>query len=652
MTPFPESVPSTRRAVASTHQAPRARWLLCFIAAYLAAAAVGQGLKLIPGISITFWPPSGIFVATLLLNDRKTWPWWIASAWVGEMTGNVLWFHNSWPMAMLYFSANLAEAVAAAWLVRWAVPETSRRLRPSQLDSPQNAFRFAILAGGVAPVLGATLIASGDAMVGKHPFWTAWYLVWLGDGTGLLLSAPLTLAAVQVWRHRRLLGIRPTLEFVGSCSLAVLLTWLALWGKLPTVYVALPAILWAAVQFQIRGAWVALIAVVLTVAVGTRSGVGEFVGTPEEMRPRLVALQVFLGICASTALIVGALSARHVRARKQIQVVNRELEGRIQRRTSDLKESEERLRLATEAAALGTWECDPATGKVIWSERARQLFGLQPTETPNLGLWRERLHPEDRARVEEIMRRVEESGDQSRFEMEYRVMLPDGSVRWIADSGQASWSHYEGPDRKQIFRLIGVMADITARKQMEEALFRTQGRLAAEAQSLLNLNTVSSRLWRLRDLPSGLREILDTSVELLNADMGNVQLINEEGVLILAAQRGFQPEFEAVFQRVSVKDDSACGRAFRTGERTVIRDIEVDPEYESMRPIAWAAGFRAVQSTPLRSRSGAILGMISTHWRAPHDPDPQDLRRFNLYARQAADFIERFLPHSSSQAKT
>ena len=57
--------------------------------------------------------------------------------------------------------------------------------------------------------------------------------------------------------------------------------------------------------------------------------------------------------------------------------------------------------------------------------------------------------------------------------------------------------------------------------------------------------------------------------------------------------------------------------------------------------MARAAGFRAVQSTPLIGRDGAPLGMLSTHFRSVHRPTEQELRRLDLYVRQAADFIER-----------
>src|SRR5262249_39026083 len=75
--------------------------------------------------------------------------------------------------------------------------------------------------------------------------------------------------------------------------------------------------------------------------------------------------------------------------------------------------------------------------------------------------------------------------------------------------------------------------------------------------------------------------------------------------------------------------------------RVVIEDVELDPSFEPHRRIAAAAGYRAVQSTPLKSRSGGVLGMLSTHFRQPHRPSERDQRFLDLYARHAADLVER-----------
>jgi len=188
---------------------------------------------------------------------------------------------------------------------------------------------------------------------------------------------------------------------------------------------------------------------------------------------------------------------------------------------------------------------------------------------------------------------------------------------------------------------INVFQDVSDQKEVEKQLRESKQQLAADADALSRLNSLGSRLWKTSNLQQGIDEMLDATIEMVGADMGNVQLLRGE-TLLITAQRGFKQEFLDFFRDVSTADESACGRALRKRERVIIGDVETDEAYEPFRAIARSAGFRAVQSTPLTGRDGKIRGVISTHWRSPHQPDERQLRRLDLYVRQAADFIERF----------
>lgn len=179
--------------------------------------------------------------------------------------------------------------------------------------------------------------------------------------------------------------------------------------------------------------------------------------------------------------------------------------------------------------------------------------------------------------------------------------------------------------------------DSTAQTGMEVP----KGEVEGPDSDLTLLIAASSRLWRLQDLREGLSEILDAAIQFLGADKGNIRLLDERGILTIAAQRGFGKEFTRSFSEVSADDPSACGRALQSGQRIVVDDIETDPGYAPLLQTARASGYRAVQSTPLFGRSGAILGMLSTHFAEPHGPSERELSRLDLYAQQAANFIER-----------
>jgi GAF domain-containing protein len=114
-------------------------------------------------------------------------------------------------------------------------------------------------------------------------------------------------------------------------------------------------------------------------------------------------------------------------------------------------------------------------------------------------------------------------------------------------------------------------------------------------------------------------------------------------ILKIAAQHGFDQPFLDFFAEVDREDASACGAAMQMAGRVVVEDI-TESEIFSESPAAQVLlneGVRAVQSTPLLSSEGNVLGMISIHFSQPHVPGQRELRLVDLLSRQAADFLER-----------
>ena len=188
----------------------------------------------------------------------------------------------------------------------------------------------------------------------------------------------------------------------------------------------------------------------------------------------------------------------------------------------------------------------------------------------------------------------------------------------------------------------GVVRDITERKKAENKLLESEQRLEAELEAITRLHALSTRLLSADNLHTALDDVLENAIVTSGADFGNIQLYNPQaGALEIVAHRGFRPDFLAYFRRVRVDEGSACAQAMQSGQRIVIEDVELDPAYEPHRRIAAAAGYRAVQSTPLKSHNGSILGMLSTHFRRPQRVSERNQRLLDLYARHAADLIER-----------
>jgi PAS domain S-box-containing protein len=140
-----------------------------------------------------------------------------------------------------------------------------------------------------------------------------------------------------------------------------------------------------------------------------------------------------------------------------------------------LRASEERLRLAQEAAGLGHWDFDFASGRLLWSEQTRKLLGVEPTTPPSRALLLSLVHAEDRARFEEHLTRSARPDFDHRRHLEFRIVMRNGSFRCLEDHSRVIKDASGRP-----VRAVGMVRDITARKNAEEA----QARLAAIVTSI------------------------------------------------------------------------------------------------------------------------------------------------------------------------
>ncbi len=131
------------------------------------------------------------------------------------------------------------------------------------------------------------------------------------------------------------------------------------------------------------------------------------------------------------------------------------------RTEASLRESEQRLKLALHAAKLGSWELDLKTGELYSSNECKANFGLPPQAEFSYTALYEYIHPEDRAYVQQAVKQALEQ--RKDYETEYRNIWLDGSVHWILARGTGIYDADGSPTR-----MIGVMLDITDRKQAEE----------------------------------------------------------------------------------------------------------------------------------------------------------------------------------------
>ncbi|PQA59716.1 PAS domain S-box protein [Siphonobacter curvatus] len=143
-----------------------------------------------------------------------------------------------------------------------------------------------------------------------------------------------------------------------------------------------------------------------------------------------------------------------------------------------LRQSEQRIRLAVEAAQMGTWEWDLVNDQVYWNEEHFHLLGMniEPNPIPSSAFTRH-LHPED---AESILTQLQEAiTNRTLYDAEFRMIREDGETRWMSGYGRVT-----AEENGQPLRASGVMADITNRKVVEEALRENDVRLAALFESL------------------------------------------------------------------------------------------------------------------------------------------------------------------------
>ena len=138
-----------------------------------------------------------------------------------------------------------------------------------------------------------------------------------------------------------------------------------------------------------------------------------------------------------------------------------QLVGELQASEDGMRENEQRMRLAVEAANFGIWIRDLATNQIWASDKWRELFGFTASETLELERILQRVHPDDREATRQVLERALAGGGS--YDMEFRLTLTDGGIRWISSHGRAELDANGRP-----LRIRGASRDDTAHKQAEQ----------------------------------------------------------------------------------------------------------------------------------------------------------------------------------------
>jgi PAS domain S-box-containing protein len=280
-------------------------------AIYFVAAKLGLSMALLAEQVSLVWPATGFALAAVLLFGYRVWPGIALGALMANATAN-----EPFATACGIAVGNTLEAVGGAWLLRRAGFDCA-------LGRLSDVVKLLVLAAGISTTISATIGVVSLSLGGVHPwdaFGSLWWTWWIGDAMGNLVVAPLLLtwaADRSALPHRWREAIILTAGLSATCLIVFTERWTVQLPGYPLAFAVFPFAIWAALRFGQRGtAAVILIAAGLAI-LGAVGGVRLLEGATAH--ERLLVLQLFLGVIAVTALLLGAAATERKLAWEALQ---------------------------------------------------------------------------------------------------------------------------------------------------------------------------------------------------------------------------------------------------------------------------------------------------------------------------------------------
>jgi PAS domain S-box-containing protein len=427
---------------------------------YFVGARVGFAFTIHPSPVSTLWPPNSILLAALLLMPPRAWAIMLLAAFPAHLAIQLA---NDIPLTMilLWFVSNCSQALIGAICVRRLTGgsmrfDNSRHVGAFVLGSIVGVFLSCFLDAGFVELVGGW---------GEGPFWQIWRSRFFSNVLAELTVAPAIVAWSQIdAQSLRRVSARSLAEAVGlGVGLVGVSVLVFMWresglgGIQALLYAPVPFLVWAAVRFGSIGTSTATMTVALLATRGAMNRVGPFLtSAPADSA---LSIQLCLIFTSIPLLLLSAVMRERQRA-ERAAVFN-----------------EESLKLALDAAQMTIWD---------WSLPPGDATRRRESSSAPFGALLRVVHPDDQPAVAEAITAAIEKG--SPWDVEFRVVHPDGNVRWVMGKGEVLRDEAGQPTR-----LLGVNVDITDRKRADEAVRASEELFARAFRSSPDAMVISRR---------------------------------------------------------------------------------------------------------------------------------------------------------------
>ncbi len=295
-----------------------------------------------------------------------------------------------------------------------------------------------------------------------------------------------------------------------------------------------------------------------------------------------------------------------------------------------LEQLAEQRRLALDTAQMGWWSLEVESGEVHWDERIRTMFERDRENLHYLEVL-PLLHPEDRSRLDRAIKAAVDPINPQPYSIEYRIVRPDGSIRWLVSKGKVYFEGH-GEERRAV-SIAGTAVDVTEAKQAQDALRESE----AQFRFLSELGEATRDLAEPEEVMATVARMLGEHMKVSCCAYADVEADSDRFTIRHDYTDGMPSivgDFHLSLFGPRAANDQRSGRVF------VMRDLE--EEYSSIEGIEGfnSLGVKATICCPLVKQS-RLVAMMAVHQKTPRDWSTLDISLVEAVVERSWAYIER-----------